>query len=51
MSNNLEQLERLELTIQVIKTDRIIFVRITTQSYDLSLSTLQKRLNDIKERV
>ncbi len=51
MPNNSKQLERLELAIQAIKIDRIIFVQKATQFYDVSRSTLQKQINNIKERV
>ncbi len=47
MPNNLKQLERLELAIQVIKIDRIIFVQKATQFYNISRSTLQREINNI----
>lgn len=51
MPNDPGQLRRLELAIQAIKTDRITSVRKAAQSYDVPRSTLQRRLNGIKERV
>ncbi len=51
MPNNPKQLERLELAIQAIKIDRITFVRKATQFYDVSRSTLQRQINNIKEHV
>ena len=42
---------RLLLAIRTIKTSRITSIRQAAQSYDIPRTTLQKRLNGIKERL
>ena len=50
MPNDLRQEGRLELAIQAINLGQISSVRKAAQLYDVPRSTLQRRLNGLKQR-
>ena len=47
MPNNPEKLGRLELAIRAVRTDQISSVRKAARLYDISFSTLQRRVYGI----
>lgn len=51
MPNNPGQEERLELAIRAVQRSQISSIRTAAQSYDVPQTTLQDRLNNIKQHV
>ena len=51
MPNDSRQLGRLELAIQAVQKSQITSIQKAALSYNISQSTLQNQLNDIKQYV